>query len=249
MNTEHTSLKHFLENIFCDEKYTLHHSLHRINIRDHLPGLIEQSGLVLAGPTQLSRGIIPKHCCHAPTLFIGQKGLQTSLHYDRAMDVYSDPYLQENDVGRNNLFFVLSGKRKFYLFPPECLDHLSPLKHTPWPNTSQSTTFIHSIYNNCSADDEIQQIDFIEKSPFPEMAKAWPYRVEVTVQAEEALFIPARFWYCNEILESGSTINWWFHTDYQKLKIKHSLEESHNHLNGGDYDHHYTHNQTGCLIS
>lgn len=57
------------------------------------------------------------------------------------------------------------------------------------------------------------QIQYIHSSPFPSLAKAWPHRVEVVLEAGEALLIPAKWWHCTEILTSGTALNWWFLVD------------------------------------
>jgi hypothetical protein len=128
------------------------------------------------------------------------------------------------DPGKHSLFLLLSGVRKFTLFPPSFHDDLLPSKHTPWPHVSKSATFIHMIYDHSTNFDF--QMQFIRSSAFPSIAKAWPKRIEVILQAGETLFIPARWWHCTQILASGTGVNWWFYVNQQlDEKILESLKE------------------------
>lgn len=116
------------------------------------------------------------------------------------------------DSGKHNLFLQLSGSRRFILFPPRFYDDLLPLKGSPWPNVSKSSTFVHTVFDHSL--NHHMQMEFILNSPYPSLAKAWPYRIEVLLEAGETLFIPAQWWYCTMIVASGVAVNWWFLVDH-----------------------------------
>jgi hypothetical protein len=218
--TEITNFKSFLTHFHSDEVYASTHYLQQVDMKHHLLGLIEKAGIALDAPNLLCNGLLPYEFTHSPTFFIGAKGVQTSLHYDRANDAIIYPYHQHNDFGRHNYFFQVSGSRRFILLPNRFLKDLCPLRNTPWPNVSQCTCFLNSIYENCPEDDESKQLEYIEKSAFPELVTVWPNRMEIILRAGEALLIPARWWYTCEILETGTAVNWWFIVDKQAQLVR-----------------------------
>ena len=69
-------------------------------------------------------------------------------------------------------------------------------------------TFLHSV----EGPEEIQ-LRYIRASEFPSLANAWLNRLEITLTAGSALFIPAKMWHCTRILETGVALNWWFATE------------------------------------
>jgi hypothetical protein len=112
--SETTTLKHFLENIFSNENYSSTHYLQQVDMEQHLSELWKASSTASFAPHTLC-DLISENACHSPTFYIGNKGVQTSLHYDRSCDP-SSPHYRENDPGKHNLFYQISGSRRFVLF-------------------------------------------------------------------------------------------------------------------------------------
>jgi hypothetical protein len=209
--SETSTLKHFLENIFSNENYSSIHYLQQVDMEQHLSELWKASGTASFAPHALC-DLISENACHSPTFYIGNKGVKTSLHYDFA-GYPGRPNFQENDPGKHNLFYQISGSRRFVLFPDHFTVDLQPMTGSPWPHISTSTVFLHGVYEHCPIDDESKQMEYITQSSYPSLADAWPHRMEIVLKAGEALLIPARWWHMTEILEAGSAVNWWFHVD------------------------------------
>ena len=122
----------------------------------------------------------------------------------------------KHSTGKHNLFLQISGSRKFYLFQPTDLEpggfsfeSMLPSEGSPGPHISRSMTFLHSVPEG---PEEIQ-LRYIRASEFPSLANAWLNRLEITLTAGSALFIPAKMWHCTRILETGVALNWWFATE------------------------------------
>jgi hypothetical protein len=147
---------------------------------------------------------------------------------------------KKKDPGKHNLFLQLSGIRKFILFPPECNEDLLPMKGSPWPNVSKTTTFVHTV-NDFSSNFDLQ-MEFIRNSSFPSLAKAWPQRIEVFLQPGEALLIPATWWHCTQIIQSGTGINWWF-------LVNEELEEKVRRIQGTNSNSNWESIDSTCTVS
>jgi hypothetical protein len=221
------SLKSYLQNF---QKPGFEYYLQQVDLDDELPDLIDEIGIERDLPFYLSNGeSVWKEFIQSMTLFIGKKGIQTSLHYDRCCPVTKhDVNNQPRDPGIFNFFLQLSGKRKIILFPPHEYDEdLLPEIFssddepvlTTWPHVSKSRAFIHSIEEHSS--DPKEQLSFIQQSTFPSLAKAWSHRVEYILEAGDALLIPPRYWHASEILETSSAVNWWFFTE-KEFQAAHS---------------------------
>ena len=205
--TEPTIFGTFLDHFSAHDSYSQNHYLQQIDISNYLPELLDHAGITFLAPNMLSNNIISESSCHGPTFYIGEKGIKTSLHYDRSCDVVNNPEIAENDPGKNNLFLQLSGKRKFILFPSHYHTDLYPSIGSTTPHVSESTTFLHSIPYDV---DESAQHEYLLQSQYPKLANAWPARLEIVLEAGDGLLIPARWWHYTEILEAGSALNWWF---------------------------------------
>jgi hypothetical protein len=122
----------------------------------------------------------------------------------------------KHSTGKHNLFLQISGSRKFYLFQPTDLEPPgrfqlrvdAAIRRLSGPHISRSMTFLHSV----EGPEEIQ-LRYIRASEFPSLANAWLNRLEITLTAGSALFIPAKMWHCTRILETGVALNWWFATE------------------------------------
>ena len=203
--TTETPFRLFLETFISeDSSYASTHYLQQLDLHAHLPELIQDAGILPFLPHVLSDGRISESECHEPTLFIGKKGIKTSLHFDRCGKA---GYSSKSDPGKFNLFHQISGKRRFILFPPELTDYFEPMENTDTPHVSKSTTFLHSVPVEMS---EEQQIDYLSRSPFPKLAEIWRKRREIILQPGETILISPRWWHCTELIESGTALNWWF---------------------------------------
>jgi hypothetical protein len=114
----------------------------------------------------------------------------------------------EEDEGKHNLFLQVTGSRVFVLFPPSDLSALLPTRGSYYGHISLSTTFLHSVreYSN----DLEEQVKYILHSPFPTLAEPWRHRMEITLEAGDALFIPAKWWHYTYLTTPGMGLNWWF---------------------------------------
>jgi len=185
--------------------------LQQIDLKEVLPSLLTDAAISSYGPCSLLPAIDSKYC-HEPTFYIGVAGTKTSLHYDRSSGEFA--YAQNHDVrsdsGKHNVFLQISGSRKFYLFEPtdedESFSSMLPSEGTAGPHISKSMTFLHTVPEGS----ESEQLQYIEDSEFPSLVYAWRNRLEITLNAGDALFIPAKTWHCTRILESGVALNWWF---------------------------------------
>lgn len=205
-------VKDFLSQVFTNEAYGAKHYLQQRDIKHDLPGLAEDAGINALGPHALS-DLIPEEHCHFPTLYIGSKGIKTSLHYDRSCDAQSPDY-QKNDPGKHNLFLQISGSRKFTLFPMHLSEDLVPDEGSKWPHVSKSTTFLHTVLENCKEEDGVEkQLEYLQNSEYPTLARAWPEKIEITLSPGDVLLIPARWWHYTHIIEGGLALNWWFRVD------------------------------------
>jgi hypothetical protein len=155
--------------------------------------------------------------CHKPTLYINLAGdMHTSLHFDRSCTTFdlnnqSDDDSHDgdkHDPGKNNLFVQLTGSRKFVLFPPHCSEDMMPFPEKHLNHISQSTTFLHRVAEH--SPDLDQQLEFIASSQFPFLAKPWQQRLEITLQAGDALLIPTKWWHYTQLLTPSVALNWWF---------------------------------------
>jgi hypothetical protein len=167
-------------------------------------------------------------------------GRRPSFSSQSQSQAQQKPTPKKKDPGKHNLFLQLSGIRKFVLFPPECSEDLLPMKGSPWPNVSKTTTFVH-IVNDFSSNFDLQ-MEFIRNSSFPSLAKAWPQRIEVFLQPGEALLIPATWWHCTQIIQSGTGINWWF-------LVNEELEEKIRQIQGTNSNSNWESIDSNCTVS
>jgi hypothetical protein len=127
--SETTTLKYFLENIFSNENYSSSHYLQQVDMEQHLSELWKASCITSIAPHTLS-DLISENACHSPAFYIGNKGVKTSLHYDFA-GYPGRPTFQENDPGKHNLFYQISGSGRFVLFPDHFTADLQPMTVLP----------------------------------------------------------------------------------------------------------------------
>jgi hypothetical protein len=200
--------------------------LQQIDLKEVLPTLLTDAAISSYGPCSLLPAIDARYV-HEPTFYIGVAGTKTSLHYDRssAEFAYAQDHHAAGDPGKHNVFLQISGSRKFYLFQPSDYDSdgdgdgdgediasssaisaMLPSEGTAGPHISRSMTFLHSVPEGT----ESEQLQFIQASEFPSLVDAWRNRLEITLEAGSALFIPAKTWHCTRLLESGVALNWWF---------------------------------------
>jgi hypothetical protein len=84
-------------------------------------------------------------------------------------------------------------------FPERHLNHIS-----------QSTTFLHTVPTDCNLE---EQLEFIASSAFPSLVRPWRERVEIRLEAGDALLIPAGWWHYTYLHSAGVGLNWWFMKD------------------------------------
>ncbi len=175
----------------------------------------ERYGMRRKLPCSLCEAIRPE-VCHTPTLYINMAGgIKTSLHYDRSQITFTYAEARQRpfqeDPGKHNLFVQLTGSRTFVLFPPHCASDMMPFNEPHINHISQSTTFLHSVSSHSSVLEE--QLPYIRGSEYASLAGPWQQRIEIKVNAGDALLIPARWWHYTYLDEAGMALNWWFAKD------------------------------------
>ena len=186
----------------------------------HYESVYDHYGIDNKLPVSLCEAIRPE-ACHHPTLYINMAGgIKTSLHYDRSRTTFSVAEIEEADAstvpqvadpGKHNIFVQLTGSRTFVLFPPNCAPDMIPFDESHINHISQSTTFLHSVSAHSS--DLKEQLNFIAASAFPSLAGPWHHRIEITLNAGDALLIPAGWWHYTHLHTPGVALNWWFARD------------------------------------
>lgn len=92
------------------------------------------------------------------------------------------------------------------LFPPDC----DLISHTfnRYHHVARSEDFIHTVEKISNNEDE--QLRYIRRSQFPELAACWTRKIIFELVSEDFLLIPPRWWHYSEILETSTAIDWWF---------------------------------------
>jgi len=96
----------------------------------------------------------------------------------------------------SNLACVVSGRRRFTLFPPDCaMDlHIGPLEHTP-------------------SGQPISLVDFhaVDEARFPRFSRALERALVAELEAGDAVFIPSMWWHHVEAFDTVNVlINYWW---------------------------------------
>ncbi|MEE4279126.1 MAG: cupin-like domain-containing protein [Halieaceae bacterium] len=148
----------------------------------------EDAGMLYVGSTAVERWLPDFEAAHP--LDLGREPSICSLwlgNRTRIAAHYDFP---------GNLACVLAGRRRFTLFPPECLMelHIGPLEHTP-------------------SGQPISLVDFhaVDEARFPRFAQALERAQVAELDAGDALFIPSMWWHHVEAFAAVNLlINYWW---------------------------------------
>ena len=175
-----------------------HLYLQQLEMEQYLPGLIERANLAPFGPNRLCEDI-STHACRLPTLFISpESGVMTSLHFDMS---------EGSHKKKANLYAQLTGKKLWVLFPPSGYNLDMTLDNRDAPHVSGLTTFVLKVL----AMPLREQKAAISKHRWGHaLAEVWDDRIEVTLNAGDAILLPPGWWHCTASLSPGVGVNWWF---------------------------------------
>ena len=172
--------------------------LQQLPVMEHLPELAEL-GLPINGPDLLQEALGASALVTC-TLFYGAAGIQTSLHFDRG-DFATDGDEVKSSI--DNFFLQVAGRKRFRLYRPCDHDRLYPRGGSTDPDSRDRIRAPHvSQIHDTDAD----------SSEFPFFEEAKMRRLEVTLEANDALLLPRWWWHETYALSDGYAVNWWFET-------------------------------------